>query len=143
VPAENEFPVTVRGVYIQSCQMDRIGSLALHQRVFKRGRRSNQTTGFVNPVRATELMTYENRSSTITYKVSNSWAMMQKGQDGKVEGYYIFSKKGDSGSAVFSQDGQFVGLLRPGTRTRGISYVTAAQGLMEDIKQIAVPSNWP
>jgi hypothetical protein len=47
------------------------------------------------------------------------------------------SDKGDSGSAVFSQDGEFVGLLYGGTYPeRNMSYVTAAQDLVEDVKYI-------
>ena len=136
VPAENELPDRIRGIQIQSSQMNRIGSLALHQRVFKIGRRSNQTVGFVNPVRTTELMTYENSNGTIIYKAGDSWAVMKKDQEGEMKGSDFFSNKGDSGSAVFSQDGQFVGLLHAGTVERDISYVTAAQDLVEDIKQI-------
>ena len=59
VPAENELPDRIHDIQIQSFQMNRIGSLALHQRVFKIGRRSNQAIGFVNPVRTTELMMYK------------------------------------------------------------------------------------
>ena len=136
VPAENELPDRIRDIQIQSSQMKEIGSLALHQRVFKIGRRSNQAIGFVNPVRTTELMTYENCNGTIMYKVGDSWTVMKKDQEGKMKGSDFFSRKGDSGSAIFSQDGQFVGLLHAGTVERDISYVTAAQDLVEDIKQI-------
>ena len=136
VPAENELPDSIHNIQIQSTQMNRIGSLALHERVFKIGRRSNQTMGFVNPVRTTELKTYENCNGTIIYKVGDSWTVMQKDQEGKMKGCDFFSRKGDSGSAVFSQDGQFVGLLHAGTVERDISYITAAEDLVEDIKQV-------
>jgi hypothetical protein len=48
-----------------------------------------------------------------------------------------FSDKGDSGSAVFTENGKFVGLLHSGAEYwREISYVTSAQDLVEDIKYI-------
>jgi hypothetical protein len=41
VLAANELPATIHGKFMQSSQMDRIGCLALAQRVYKIGRRSN------------------------------------------------------------------------------------------------------
>jgi hypothetical protein len=81
-------------------------------------------------------MTYENCNGTINYKVGDSWTVMKKDQEGEMKGSDFFSRKGDSGSTAFSQDGQFVGLLHSGTLEGDISYITAAHDLVEDIKQI-------
>jgi hypothetical protein len=138
VPAVNELPTRIGGTIMQSRQLDRIGSLAPAQKVYKIGRRSNQTYGFVNPVQSTQLLAWEDRHGTLTYGVGAAWTVMsgQKDDEGEL-GCEYFSDKGDSGSAVFTAHGEFVGLLHarvePG---REISYIASAQDLVEDIKHI-------
>jgi hypothetical protein len=138
VPAANELPDTINGKFIQSSQMGRIGSLALDQEVYKIGRRSNRTHGFVNPVQVTQLLAWEDRHGTLAYGVGSAWAVMNRRKDDEGErGSEYFSDKGDSGSAVFTVDGEFVGLLHAGVEPRReISYITSAQDLVEDIKHI-------
>ena len=48
-----------------------------------------------------------------------------------------FSDRGDSGSAVFTERGEFIGILHAGVEPeRDIGYTTSAQDLVEDIKDI-------
>jgi hypothetical protein len=59
----------------------------------------------------------------------------EEGKDKKGSEY--FSDNGDSGSAVFTKAGEFVGLLHGGVEPgRQISYITSAEDLVEDIKYI-------
>jgi hypothetical protein len=141
VPAANDLPTKIGEIFMESLQMNRIGSLALDQVVFKIGRRSNQTYGFVNPVRTTQLSAWVIRNGTPRYEVGNAWAVMdrkvddEEGKDKKGSEY--FSDNGDSGSAVFTKAGEFVGLLHGGVEPgRQISYITSAEDLVEDIKYI-------
>jgi hypothetical protein len=140
IPAANELPFKVKGTVMESSQMNQIGSLALGQEVFKIGRRSNQTRGYVNPVKTTSLMTWENRNGRLYYAEGYAWAVMNRKAGTDVEKdrqSEYFSEKGDSGSAVFTTDGKFVGLLHVGMEySREISYVTSAQDLVADIKYI-------
>jgi hypothetical protein len=136
--ALHELPAMIDGKLMQSTQMDRIGSLALAQKVYKIGRRSNQTYGFVNPVKSTQLLAWEDRHGTVAYGVGAAWTVMNRQEDDEGErGSEYFSDKGDSGSAVFTEHGEFVGLLHagvgPGKQT---SYITSAQELLEDTKHI-------
>ena len=140
VPAANDLPPKIGEIFM-SLQMNRIGSLALGQEVFKIGRRSNQTYGFVNPVKTTQLSAWTIRNGTPRYEVGFAWAVMdrkdndEEGKHRKGSGY--FSDKGDSGSAVFTRAGEFVGLLHSGVDPwRDISYITSAEDLVEDIKYI-------
>jgi hypothetical protein len=138
VPAANDLPAKIDGKLMQSSQMDQIGSLALAQKVYKVGRRSNQTSGFVNPVQSTQLLAWEDQGGTPTYGVGAAWTVMNRQKDDEGErGSVYFSDKGDSGSAVFTAHGEFVGLLHAGVEPgRETSYITSAQDLVEDIKHI-------
>jgi hypothetical protein len=141
VPAVNGLPTKIGEILMKSLEMKRIGSLALDQEVFKIGRRSNQTCGFVNPVQTTQLLAWVIRNGTPKYEVGRAWAVMdrkvddEEGKDRKGSEY--FSDQGDSGSAVFTKAGEFVGLLHGGVEPwRQISYITSAEDLVEDIKYI-------
>jgi hypothetical protein len=140
IPARNELPIKICNIDLQSPEMDQIGSLDLHKRVFKVGRSSNETCGFVNPVDTTKLWGWRYDNGELIYNPGSAWVVMDRSMEydgGKPRGCKFFSDKGDSGSAVFSQDGQFVGLLHGGVYPeRDRSYVTAAQDLVEDIKHI-------
>jgi hypothetical protein len=138
VPAANELPAKIDGKLMQSSQMNRIGSLALAQKVYKVGRRSNQTSGFVNPVQSTHLLAWEDQHGTPAYGVGAAWAVMNRQKDDEGErGSEYFSDRGDSGSAVFTAHGEFVGFLHAGVEPgRETSYITSAQDLVEDIKHI-------
>jgi hypothetical protein len=140
IPARNDLPEKVGDCDLQSPEMDQIGSLNLHKRVFKVGRRSDKTCGFVNRVESTKLLGWRYDKGKLVYDVGRAWVITDRtveDDEGKMRGSSFFSDKGDSGSAVFSQDGEFVGLLYGGTYPeRNMSYVTAAQDLVEDIKHI-------
>jgi hypothetical protein len=140
VPAANDLPPKIGEIFMPS-QMTLIGSLALGQAVFKIGRRSNLTYGFVNPAKSTQLLAWVIRNGTPRYEVGYAWAVMDRkvdddeGKDGRGSGY--FSDKGDSGSAVFTKAGEFVGLLYGGVEPgRQVSYIMSAEDLVEDIKYI-------
>jgi hypothetical protein len=112
----------------------------VHKRVFKIGRSSNETCGFVNPVASTHLSAWGHRKDGLVYIEGRAWVVMDRtveDDEGKMRGSRFFSDKGDLGSAVFSQNGEFVGLLHGGAYPdRSRSYITAAQDLVEDIKHI-------
>ena len=85
-------------------------------------------------------MAWENRNGILSYTAGNAWVVMNRKAGAEVEkdrrGEY-FSDRGDSGSAVFTKNGEFVGLLHSGAEYwREMSYVTSAQDLVEDIKYI-------
>jgi hypothetical protein len=135
VPAANKLPLKMNGAIMLSWQIDCIGSPAPAQKVYKIGRRSNQTCGVVNPVQSTQLLAWEDRDGTLTYAVGAAWTVMNRQNDELSNRY--FSGKGDSGSAVFTQHGEFVGLLYARAEPeRQTSYITSAQDLVEDIKHI-------
>jgi len=90
-------------------------------------------------VETTKLSGWGYDKDELVYNCGRAWVVADRTADGEGEtrGCRFFSDKGDSGSAVFNQDGEFVGLLYGGTYPeRGISFVTAAQDLVEDIKNI-------
>jgi hypothetical protein len=140
IPARNDLPTKIHNIGIQSSNMGQIGRLDLHKRVFKIGRRSNETFGFVNPVVSTKLSAWWIDKNQLVYDYGRAWIVMdrmEEDEEGKMRGSPFFSDKGDSGSAVFSQNGEFVGLLHGGTYLeRNRSYITAAQDLVEDIKYV-------
>jgi hypothetical protein len=140
IPARNDLPIQIYNIDLKSSDMGRMGSLALHKRVFKVGRSSNETCGFVNRVATTKLLSWRYSNGKLIYDCGKTWVVMDRtveDDEGKKKGSRFFSDKGDSGSAVFSQNGEFVGLLHGGTYPeRNMSYVTAAQDLVEDIKRI-------
>ena len=141
VPARNELPINIDKIYMTHSQMNRIGSLALSQEVFKIGRRSNQTRGYVNPVKSTMLLAWANENGITKRDYGKAWTVIDRkveDEEGKEnKGSKYFSDKGDSGSAVFTKAGEFVGLLHAGVQPyRDITYVTSAQDLVEDIKHI-------
>ena len=141
IPAGNELPIDIDDIYMTSSEMNRIGSLAPSQEVFKIGRRSNQTRGYVNPVKATMLLAWANENGIMRRDYGKAWTVTDRkveDEEGKEnKGSKYFSDKGDSGSAVFTKAGEFVGLLHAGVEPyRDITYVTSAQELVEDIKHI-------
>jgi hypothetical protein len=141
VPARNELPINIDKIYMTHSQMNRIGSLALSQEVFKIGRRSNRTRGYVNPVKTTMLLAWANENGIMRRDYGKAWTVVDRkveDEEGKEnKGTKCFSDKGDSGSAVFTKAGEFVGLLHAGVQPyRDITYVTSAQDLVEDIKHI-------
>jgi hypothetical protein len=141
LPASNDLPIKPCKFNVLSPEMGEIGFLAVDTRVFKVGRSSDETCGFVNPVGSTQLLGWKRgKQGNLKYKFGHAWVVMDraKGDDeGKMRGSSFFSDKGDSGSAVFNEYGEFVGLLHGGTYPhRDMSYVTAAQDLVEDIKYI-------
>lgn len=140
IPTKNDLPKEICGIRLLSSEMDQIGSLDLHKRVFKIGRSSNETCGYVNAVKTTNLSGWGYKNGELVYSCGEAWLVTDRSAEydgGKARGSSFFSDKGDSGSAVFSQDGEFVGLLYGGTHPeRDLSYVTAAQDLVEDIKHI-------
>jgi hypothetical protein len=70
--------------------------------------------------------------------MGTAWLVMNRQKDGEGErGSEYFSDRSDSGSAVSTERGEFVGLLHAGVEPeRYISYITSAQDLVEDIKDI-------
>jgi hypothetical protein len=140
IPASNELPIKICNIRLLSPEMDQMASLDSHKRVFKVGRSSNETCGFVNAVQTTKLSGWWYDDGELIYSEGRAWVVTDRSTEydgGKTRGSNFFSDKGDSGSAVFSQDGKFVGLLYGGTYPeRSLSYVTAAQDLVEDIKHI-------
>jgi len=88
-------------------------------------------------VETTKLSGWGYDKDELVYNYGRAWVVMDRAVEGDGRGSSFFSDKGDSGSAVFSGDGEFVGLLFGGTYLeRNMSYVTAAQDLVEDIKHI-------
>jgi hypothetical protein len=141
VPERNELPIKIDNIYMHSSQMGRIGSLTLSQEVFKIGRRSNQTRGYVNLVKSTMLLAWADENGITRRDYGKAWTVIgrkvedEEGKEKKASKY--FSEKGDSGSAVFTKAGEFVGLLHAGVEPyRDISYVMSAQDLVEDIMHI-------
>jgi hypothetical protein len=61
--------------------MSRIGSLALHKRVFKVGRRSNETYGFVNRVATTKLFGWRYSNGELIYDYGKAWVVMDRTVD--------------------------------------------------------------
>jgi hypothetical protein len=140
IPAKNQLPIKICGIDLLSPEMDQIGSPDLHKRVFKVGRRSDETCGFVNCVETTMLSGWRYDKGKLVYDIGGAWVITDRtveDDEGEPRSSGFFSDKGDSGSAVFNKGGEFVGLLFGGTYPeRDVSYVTAAQDLVEDIKHI-------
>jgi hypothetical protein len=140
IPAGNDLPTEICHMNIYSPQMNKIGSLGVHDKVFKTGRSSSETYGFINPVQTTELWGWTRSKGKLRYKVGQAWVVVDRTKDddeGRMRGSKFFSDKGDSGAAIFNQNGEFVGLLHGGTYPeRNMSYVMAARVLVDDIKRI-------
>src|SRR3984885_11373627 len=94
----------------------------------------------LNRVATTKLFGRRYSNGELIYDYGKAWVVMDRTVDDDErikQRSGFFSVKGDSGSAVFSQNGEFVGLLHGTYPERNMSYVTAVQDLVEDIKRIA------
>ena len=112
-----------------------------NEEVFKVGRTTGLTTGYVNPVTSTRLIGVRKLrgGNTLMYEtveaqlVVNALHSDQREEAG--ERTETFSSLGDSGSAIFARDGCFKGLLFGGCEKSDRHYFTPVDVLFEDIKR--------
>ena len=111
-----------------------------NEEVFKVGRTTGLTSGFVNPVSSTSLIAacIVKGETTILYDTVEAQLVVSKlGSDGMEQAPpKPFSSYGDSGSAIFGRNGCFKGLLFAGSETHDRNYFTPVEALFEDIKAI-------
>ena len=133
---ENTIPV-INGVAFDNQYLIGTAAHALDVEVFKIGRSSGETHGFVNRILTTKLWNYRMQGNTIIYEVGNALAVSRSPVYTIADrGSPFFSEEGDSGSVVFNKESQVVGLLFGGNSIDCISYIMPVDDMFQDIKNI-------
>ncbi|EER36451.1 conserved hypothetical protein [Histoplasma capsulatum H143] len=96
--------------------------------LYKIGRRTNFTTGKYQSLRTLHLESWktDDKGKKLVVVTEEEAIASKKGS--------LFSAKGDSGSFIFDEEANFVGLLFAGNMDTGVGYFTPATILFEDIK---------
>ena len=100
-------------------------------RVFKMGRTTHWTMGYMSPVQVFTFddKDYANDDGTPYERVSHDYCVIgHMGAD--------FSESGDSGSFVFDDSGRLVGLLFGGDLKGGVTRILVVEDLFDDIKHM-------
>ncbi|OAX85228.1 hypothetical protein ACJ72_00388 [Emergomyces africanus] len=103
-------------------------NISLGSSLYKIGRRTNFTTGSYQALRTLHLKSHRpsDQSQSIMVVTEEAAIASKRG--------LRFSAEGDSGSFIFDQQTNFVGLLFAGNMEMGVAYFTPATILFEDIK---------
>lgn len=110
------------------------------EEVFKIGRTTGITGGFINSVVSTKLRGWKPvGNGEIHYETGELWAIVRrhsvKERKSAASPNTQFSAGGDSGSAIFNREGEFKGLLLgAGTLLMDLTYFISADELFTDIK---------
>ena len=106
---------------------------------YKVGARTGGTVGRFNHIRS---VVWAGRDKDLGLEPSREYVFVQEGGEGPCR---PFGKKGDSGSMVFSEWGDWIGLIWGGPKDEGndddIVYVTDAQPLLDQMHE-QLGKNW-
>ncbi|EEP76151.1 predicted protein [Uncinocarpus reesii 1704] len=97
--------------------------------LYKIGQSTGFTAGWYNSIKSIHVATRINQHGKEEMKVTKEHAIL--GRSGQ-----RFAAPGDSGSFVFTEKGEVVGMIFAGRKDRNISYFTHISHLFEDIKAI-------
>jgi hypothetical protein len=128
--------------FITGREMRKHSSPVGDELVFKIGRTTGPTAGFINSIRRITLQGWQPGDDGIPeYDIGQAWIVASTTRGSVRQSDRVFHPpfcdRGDSGSAIFNQSGEFKGLLIGGTTDRIVddNFFISADDLFEDIKE--------
>lgn len=109
--------------------------------LFLKGRSSGLTMGLFEDKTLTTLQSWkENENGTLIQQLSEDYRGLPI-KPLHLGGTMMFAQGGDSGSAVMTYKGAFVGLFFAGNDYTGSGYITCAADIFSDIKRVTLAND--